>query len=70
MNILRMKQLTEKIGLAKATIYRKIQNGAFPKPFVIGDGRAAGWLESDIDAWITQQIQPAIASQPAMPAPQ
>jgi prophage regulatory protein len=30
-----------------------ITNGQFPKPFVIvPGGRAVGWLDSDVDAWI------------------
>jgi prophage regulatory protein len=58
MNILRMKQLIGKVGLAKPTIYRKIKQGSFPKPFAIGDGRAAGLLENDIDAWIAKHAQP------------
>jgi prophage regulatory protein len=56
MNIIRMKKLVEKVGLGKSTIYRKIQEGSFPKPFTIGDSKATGWLESDIDAWIQQHI--------------
>ncbi|MGI4813411.1 MAG: helix-turn-helix transcriptional regulator [Janthinobacterium lividum] len=58
MKVIRMKELTQKIGLGKSTIYRKINAKQFPVPFTIGMGRAAGWLESDIDEWIRQQLPP------------
>ncbi|KWD84412.1 MULTISPECIES: helix-turn-helix transcriptional regulator [Burkholderia cepacia complex] len=53
--IIRMKQLTEKVGLCKSALYAKIQKGEFPKPFSVGEGRARGWLESTVDQWIQKQ---------------
>jgi prophage regulatory protein len=55
LNIIRMKRLAEKIGLGESTIFRKIAAGEFPKPFPIGQGRAVGWRESDVDEWIERQ---------------
>ncbi|WP_408277441.1 helix-turn-helix transcriptional regulator [Paraburkholderia nemoris] len=49
--IIRMRALTERVGLSKSEIYRRIQAGQFAKSISLGP-RAVGWLESDIDAWI------------------
>ncbi|MFM0319754.1 AlpA family phage regulatory protein [Paraburkholderia nemoris] len=46
-----MRALTERVGLSKSEIYRRIQAGQFAKSISLGP-RAVGWLESDIDAWI------------------
>lgn len=53
--ILRLKKVTEKTGLAKSTIYKKITEKEFPQQISLG-GKAVGWLKSDIDRWIESQI--------------
>jgi prophage regulatory protein len=42
-------------GLRRSTIYAAIAAGTFPKPIHIG-ARAVGWLENDIDQWLTQRV--------------
>ena len=50
---LRMKDLPSKVGFQPSTIYGLIAQGKFPKPYKLTPGgRAAGWQESTIDAWI------------------
>ncbi len=49
--ILRLPEVLERTGLARTTIYRKAGDGSFPPPKKLG-GRAAGWYESDIVAWM------------------
>ena len=54
--VLRMKDLPKKIGFQPSTIYELIAKGKFPAPFkLVQGGRAAGWLESTIDEWISSQ---------------
>lgn len=55
--ILRKKEVVNRTGLAGATIYRQIAKGTFPKPRKLtGEGgRAVGWLESEINAWISNR---------------
>jgi len=54
--ILRMRQLTEKLSLSDSRIYALIQKNQFPKPFIlVHGGRAMGWYESDIDAWLAKR---------------
>ena len=51
--ILRIKELIIRLQLARSTIYELQATNQFPKSFKITlGGRAAGWLESDIEAWI------------------
>lgn len=51
--ILRMNQLAPKVGLSKSMLYALIAEGKFPKGFVLNQGgRARGWLESSIDAYL------------------
>ena len=53
--ILRIMKVSTKTGLAKSTIYKRISEDEFPKPISLGP-KAVGWLSSDIDKWIEQQI--------------
>lgn len=49
--ILRIKTVLERTGLSRSTMYRKMQNGTFPKNIQIST-RCAGWRESAISAWL------------------
>ena len=52
--VLRMKDVSQKIGYAPSTIYELVAHGKFPAPFKLAPGgRAAGWLESTIESWLT-----------------
>lgn len=55
MKIIRLKNVTDKTGMAKSTIYKKIAANEFPKQILLG-AKSVGWLESDIDNWIKDQI--------------
>ena len=55
---LRMKDLPSKVGFQPSTIYGLIAQGKFPKPFKLTPGgRAAGWDEAVIDAYITARME-------------
>lgn len=49
--ILRIKAVLDRTGLSRSTLYRKIQNGTFPKQVQIST-RCAGWRESAVNAWM------------------
>jgi len=53
--ILRIEQVEAKSGYKRPTIYKKIKAGEFPKQIPLG-ARAVGWIESEIDEWISQRI--------------
>lgn len=54
--ILRRPQVEARTGLARSTIYDRMKAGTFPAPISLG-AKAVGWIESEIDAWLTAQIE-------------
>jgi len=52
LTILRRKQVEARTGLSRSTIYLRIQEGTFPRPINLG-ARAVGWLDHEIEAWLT-----------------
>jgi len=57
-NILRLPDVMKRVGLKHTAIYLRISQGKFPKQISLG-GRAVGWLEHEIDAWLIARIQEA-----------
>jgi prophage regulatory protein len=55
--ILRFKQVATLVGLGKSSIYRKVQQGTFPKPIKLGSARASGWISTEVYDWIDDQIR-------------
>jgi prophage regulatory protein len=49
--ILRVRQVSERVGLSRSTIYRLIRLGKFPPSQTVGL-QAVGWRASAIEAWI------------------
>ena len=56
LTILRRKQVEARTGLSRSTIYERIKMGTFPAPVSIG-AKAVGWIESEIDSWLTAQVE-------------
>lgn len=52
--IIRLPKVKEMVGLGTTSIYDKMKRGEFPKQIKLG--RLSGWVESEIQAWITQRI--------------
>lgn len=66
LRIIRRKQLEERTGLSRSTIYSRINpklptyDPAFPRPIELGQGMKnppVGWVESEVDAWLQAQVQ-------------
>ncbi|MGE6164432.1 Prophage CP4-57 regulatory protein (AlpA) [compost metagenome] len=59
--VLRIKDLISKVGMARSTIYDRVNpkspryDSTFPKPIKLGLS-AVGWLEHEIDAWVENLI--------------
>ncbi|MEO8400928.1 MAG: AlpA family phage regulatory protein [Gammaproteobacteria bacterium] len=53
--ILRLSAVKEKTGLSRSGIYSMIAQGVFPSAISLGL-RSVGWLEEEIENWISQQI--------------
>jgi prophage regulatory protein len=50
--LLRIGTVLDRTGFSRATLYRKIADGSFPKQVKISE-RCAAWRESEVNAWIT-----------------
>ncbi|TVO63488.1 AlpA family phage regulatory protein [Denitromonas ohlonensis] len=50
--ILRLPEVLRLTGLGRSSCYRFIAQGRFPRQVELGGGRAVGWIESEILAWI------------------
>lgn len=69
LTILRRKQLEARTGLSRSSIYARLRynpkrpgdyDPTFPKPIKLGantKAKAVGWIESEIDAWLTAQVE-------------
>jgi len=55
--IIRPRELTERIGLSLATIWRLRRRGDLPEPIRLSPG-CVGWRTSDIDAWLAGRSVP------------
>ena len=54
MRIIRTEDLTRRLGLSRATIFRNVKAGRFPAQIKISQ-RAIGWRIDDVEAWIAAQ---------------
>lgn len=55
-SILRLPAVKLRTGLSRSTIYLRIAQDNFPPPVPLGRGRAVGWIEAEVDAWLASQI--------------
>lgn len=59
--VLRDREVTERVGFSRNHLLKLEKAGRFPKRRRVG-ARAAGWLESDVDAWL--RALPTVAEAP------
>ena len=52
---LRLPEVKARTGLARSTIYVRLDQGCFPRPVSLGS-RAVGWIEGEVDEWIRERI--------------
>jgi prophage regulatory protein len=53
--LLRLPEVTHRVGLGITQIYELQKRGAFPVSVPLGE-RIVGWVESEIEEWIAQRI--------------
>ena len=65
LTIIRRKQVEARTGLSRSSIYARMRHNpkrptdydpTFPVPVSIG-AKAVGWIEAEIDAWLTAQVE-------------
>jgi len=57
--IIRLSAVKTTTGLARSTIYKMMSKKTFPAQISLGP-KAVGWLESDIQNWIQEQISQSV----------
>lgn len=50
-SILRRDEVLRRTGLSKATVYRLMEAGLFPRQVLLSS-RAVGWLEHEVREWL------------------
>ncbi|HWW64227.1 MAG TPA: AlpA family phage regulatory protein [Sphingomonadaceae bacterium] len=62
--ILRLPTVLARTGLSRATLYRKVQAGTFPRQLKIA-ARCAGWRESAVNDWMRNPIFYSVEDHPS-----
>ena len=62
--IVRINTVLERTGLSRSTLYRKVQDGSFPKQIKLSE-RCAGWRESAVNAWLRNPMFYSVDDQPS-----
>ena len=64
--IIRLNEVINRTGYGRTSIYRKMEEGTFPKSLKLGgppkdpdsfDCRAVGWIEHEVDQWVESIIE-------------
>ena len=55
-SIIKLPQVKVLTALSRSSIYLKMSQDEFPKPISLG-ARSVGWIESEIQEWITARIK-------------
>lgn len=56
MRIMRLKEVIEKTGLSRSTVYNFISQGKFPIQIVMG-AWSVGWVDTEVDEWLSLRIE-------------
>ena len=55
--IIRIKDVMSRTGISRSHIYSLATSGGFPKSIsLVEGGSSVGWIEGEIEEWITQRI--------------
>lgn len=56
--VVRADEVRDRLSVSRAKLADMVAQGQFPKPFtIIPGGRAVGWLERDVTAWIIERSE-------------
>ena len=63
---IRLPEVLTRTGYGRTTIYRKMEDGSFPRSVKLGgpledsnafDCRAVAWIEDEVEQWIESRIE-------------
>lgn len=52
--LLRISEVSERLGVSKAAIYKWVKDNRFPKPIILGES-SSRWFEKEIDQWLKER---------------
>lgn len=56
--IIRLPAVRARTGLSRSAIYKAISHQTFPRQIALSsNGRSVGWLEDEIEAWVTARVE-------------
>ena len=64
--LIRLSEVLSRTGFGRTSIYRKMEDGDFPKSVKLGgppkdpnafDSRAIAWIEDEVEQWIDSRIE-------------
>ena len=67
---IRLNEVLSRTGYGRTSIYRKMEDGSFPKSLKLGgppkdpnefDSRAIAWIEDEVDQWIESRIEDRVS---------
>ena len=77
--LIRLPEVMNRTGYGKTSIYRKMEDGSFPKSIKLGgplenptafDCRAIAWIEDEVEQWIESRIEERDSVNRGFPASQ
>ena len=63
---IRLNEVLSRTGYGRTTIYRKMEDGSFPRSVKLGgppkdhnafDSRAIAWIEDEVEQWMESRIE-------------
>ena len=76
---IRLNEVLSRTGYGRTSIYRKMEDGSFPKSVKLGgppkdpsifDSRAVAWIEDEVEQWIESRIEERNSGSTDLPAVQ
>ena len=76
---IRLPEVLSRTGYGRTSIYRKMEDGSFPKSIKLGgplenptafDCRAIAWIEDEVEQWIESRIEERDSVNRGFPASQ
>ena len=64
--LIRLPEVLSRTGYGRTTIYRKMEDGSFPRSVKLGgppkdpnafDSRAIAWIEDEVEQWMESRIE-------------
>jgi len=52
--LLKIGEVSERLGVSKNAIYKWVKNNRFPKPIILGES-SSRWFEKEVEQWLMER---------------